>query len=530
MAIDLKIFSRIPSIPTVAVKVLEAFSDPDSSLDQIVAIIRNDPAIVGKLLKAANSAHYGSRGSVSDLKRAVMMLGRNSVTPLILSFSLAQQSVDSSAHSEHYRQIWLRSFVQATAAEVLGGHIGTQALRGECYTLNLLAGIGKLALLRAEPDRYLHCLERSRSESASLVRIEEQVLGFTHTELSGALLRQLGLPDRCVNPIEAIGKPDTAEVPKNAEFRQLVYIGRAADAVACLICDRTPGVAIIALETALRDLALPGTLTSEDLIGQVQSRVQATASLFDIDPPSLPSPSEMLQDALEQLSLFAVQAGSPDKQAAVPHELKEENGRLQRRVADLLEATQVDGVTGVYNRALYVSQLAERITLHRIRKQAIGLAVIDIDHFKKINDEYGHQAGDQVLKAVAQCLRGTLRETDLLARYGGEEFVILMDDMNEAGLSVVGERLRAMVENLPIIIDGIRIAATVSIGLTQSNVAGEESDFGKLLFAAADTGMYRAKKTGRNRFCVEPCDVSVFLNEAAGKSAAPTAPQLSHSR
>jgi diguanylate cyclase (GGDEF)-like protein len=503
MAIDLKTYSRIPSIPTVAVEILKAYSDPDSSLDQISAIIKNDPAIVGKILKAANSAHYGSRGEVTELKRAVMMLGRNSVTPLVLSFSLAQQSVDSSAHKEHYQRIWFRSFVQATAAEVLGGQFGAPQFKGECYTINLLAGIGKLALLRAEPHRYLSCLQKSEAEGASLAKTEEAVLGFNHMELSAGLLRLLGIPERCVAPIENFGKADSEIRNKDAAFQRLLYVSRAADATACLICDRTPGVAIVSLETALQDLALPIPMTSEALIGIVQERIETTAGLFDISPPTLPSPNELLQEALEQLSWFAVQSSDVKRQAAVPTELREENGRLQRRVADLLEATRVDNLTGINNRAWFVSQLAERVALHRVRQQAVGLAVLDIDHFKKINDTFGHQAGDYVLQMVARGLQATVRESDLLARYGGEEFVVLMNDANEPGLHVVGERMRAAVEQIKIEFEGNLIPVTVSIGLTQSLVIGDETTFGSQLFAAADAAMYCAKRTGRNRFCVE---------------------------
>lgn len=507
MAIDLGRYSRIPTLPTVAVEVLRIFNDPNSSLDAITTVVRKDPALVGKLLKAANSSKYGARGQITDLNRAVMMMGRNSVTPLVLSFSLAQQSVDKSAHAQTYRDLWFRSFVQATAAEVLGSQFQDTVFRGECYTTNLLAGLGQLALLRAEPDRYLECLERSRREGSSLGRIEQSVLGFTNLELSVALLKQLGLPDRCLESIRLMQASSVASVSAECEGpapkSPLAAISRTANAVASLICDGTPGVSMIALNDALAALTLAEPLQADALIGQVQQRVETTATLFDINPPKMPSPSEILQEALDQLSRFSSASESPESENAVPGELLEENGRLHRRVADLLKQSRTDVLTGIYNRAYLLTQLAERVALHRVRQQSLGLAVIDIDHFKKINDTYGHQAGDDVLRCVAECVQGCLRDSDLLARYGGEEFVVLMDDANGPGLSVVAERLRATIESLVVTFEGKQIPVTISIGLTQSHVVGEETAFARQLFAIADAAMYRAKQGGRNRFCVE---------------------------
>ena len=131
------------------------------------------------------------------------------------------------------------------------------------------------------------------------------------------------------------------------------------------------------------------------------------------------------------------------------------------------------------------------------------MAVIDIDHFKKINDTYGHQAGDQALKVVADTLSDALRDTDLVGRYGGEEFVAILEDSNAAGLAVVGERLRSRIEKSVFVFEGKRIPITASVGLVEGQVFGSEQTFGEGLFAAADAAMYKAKKSGRNCFVVE---------------------------
>ena len=503
MNVDFNRFSRLPSLPTVAVEAMKLFHDPNSSNEQLVALIRKDPAIVGKLLKAANSAKYGLRGEVTDLNRAVMMLGRATATPLVLSFSLARQSMESSQHLEFYRRFWLRSFVQATAADVLCSLFASPAFRGECYSVNILAGLGKLALLRAEPDRYLEVLQRAAAENASLPRIEQEVFGFTHLKLSSVLLQQMGLPERFCQTILAIGdSPDTLTIEPNASS-PLLQVTRIADAVASLICDGTAAIAVLALEDGMAAIHLPREITTEDLIDQVRDRLDASASLFDIDPPQLPSAGDLLQDALDQLSRFAMMITEPAQQAGVPVELLEENGRLKRRVADLLQVSRLDGLTGLCNRAYFLQQFTEAAALHRLRGHSLGMAVIDVDHFKRVNDTHGHQAGDLALKVVADTLKATLRDNDLVGRYGGEEFVVMLEDASREGLQIVGDRLRSRIENAVIDFEGKRIAITASIGLAEGRVTDTEAVFVDQLFAAADAAMYRAKNSGRNCIVVD---------------------------
>ncbi|MCA9063966.1 MAG: HDOD domain-containing protein, partial [Planctomycetaceae bacterium] len=393
MSLSIEKFLRLPTLPTVAVEVIRLFDDPNSSMDQVTAVIRNDPAIAAKILKTANSAQYGGRGTVSDLKRAITLLGRNAVTPLVLSFSLCQQSVSSHENAVHFKQFWLRSFVQATAAEVIAAMFGSPALKGECYTTNLLAGVGKLAFLRAEPEKYQQILKRSCEEEVSLIALESEILGLNHFKLSSVLLGQIGLPARCVSAILSLA-PNGRNAPTGSDQEQrLVLITRAANSVASLLCDFDQGVSIITLEETLEELNLPTEVSSEELLSLVQDRIDATAEMFDINPRNFPPATEILQDALDQLSRFSVVATQNPTASDIPSELLQENGRLKRRVADLLRLSSTDALTGAFNRGYFLQILAERTALHRVRREMLGLAVIDLDHFKRVNDTYGHQAG-----------------------------------------------------------------------------------------------------------------------------------------
>lgn len=171
----------------------------------------------------------------------------------------------------------------------------------------------------------------------------------------------------------------------------------------------------------------------------------------------------------------------------------------QRQIEEL---ARKDALTGLWNRR-HFRELGELILKRCLRsRQGVSLILLDLDHFKAVNDRYGHGAGDAVIRACAACMAHAVRETDVVARIGGEEFVLLLDGSGlEAGLQVA-ERVRAGIEALSIAADGLEAPLRVTASL---GVAGAEPPDLTLdgLMSLADQALYRAKGTGRNR--VEPC-------------------------
>jgi diguanylate cyclase (GGDEF)-like protein len=503
MSIDIARYTRLPSLPGTAMEVIRLFHDPECSIDQLIEIIRTDPAIVSKLLKAANSAVYGARGEVTDLKRAVMMLGRKTVTPLVLSFSLASLSAGPCA--QYFEEFWERSYFRATAAEVICNDVIHETTDGEAYTTSLLAGIGRLALLKTEPERTVALLSVDNADTQHIADLETAAFGFTHQQLSAALLEHMGLPQRVTNAVALLcPQAESAAVTQSATASQLSAVLQIADTIARFLCDGDRGASIVTLDESLERLSSDVTLTASELIERVRERVDVTAELFDIDSDRLPTAHELLQVALDQLSSFAVEAVTQKTPESVPPELLAENGRLKRRVADLLKVSHEDALTGIGNRQCLQNKLAERIAVAAIRKEPIGMAVVDIDHFKYFNDEYGHLLGDMVLKEVARALTTSARDSDFVARFGGEEFVILLESPSEQAMEQIGERYRKAVAEQAIHFDSQTLHVTASVGLSVANVSGDFNRFGKDLFTSADHAMYSAKQAGRNRVAVEP--------------------------
>ncbi len=184
--------------------------------------------------------------------------------------------------------------------------------------------------------------------------------------------------------------------------------------------------------------------------------------------------------------------------------LNNELANLQRQVAkqnrDLSEAytrieaiSRIDPLSGLANRRYFMDRLKEALSLCRRHSIAVSLAMLDLDHFKAVNDAFGHTAGDEVIRGFSEILRKACRLEDLSARYGGEEFMVLMPGTPLDKAQKSAERIRSLTEKSDLIGNGRRI--TVSIGLAQASATESPEEF----ILRADTALYRAKNSGRNR-------------------------------
>jgi diguanylate cyclase (GGDEF)-like protein len=169
----------------------------------------------------------------------------------------------------------------------------------------------------------------------------------------------------------------------------------------------------------------------------------------------------------------------------------------------------IDMLTRVKNRRSFDQDLSRELSRAVRNMQPLSCLFIDVDHFKKVNDSHGHQAGDVALKQIAQLVRRQLRQTDHLARYGGEEFAALLPDCHRETAIHIAERIRRLAESTPIVAEGVKpFHVTLSIGLCtwQPQPGGARDDgpwVGQRLVANADAAVYDAKRSGRNRVCVK---------------------------
>lgn len=169
----------------------------------------------------------------------------------------------------------------------------------------------------------------------------------------------------------------------------------------------------------------------------------------------------------------------------------------ERVMRQLYESSVKDPMTQVFNRQYFDAQLTSELSFALRHNTELSLLVVDIDFFKKVNDTYGHLAGDAVLRSVAEILQGQLRTEDTLARYGGEEFVVLLRGIALGDAIRAAERLRAAIEKAPIQYGTQAVPVTLSIGCASVADCTEPSP--EVLIEAADQRLYSAKRSGRNR-------------------------------
>jgi two-component system cell cycle response regulator len=170
-----------------------------------------------------------------------------------------------------------------------------------------------------------------------------------------------------------------------------------------------------------------------------------------------------------------------------------------------------DRLTGLWNRGAILDLMERETTLNRRSDNSSGVLMIDIDHFKSVNDTYGHQVGDAVLQEVGQRLLQGMRSTDWAGRYGGEEFIVILCNSNAETTAICAERIRQAIASVPVRVSGLELAVTVSVGTALS--ATRDSLTCSQLIAIADSALYRAKSQGRNS--VEVGSINHLIHSSA---------------
>jgi diguanylate cyclase (GGDEF)-like protein len=167
----------------------------------------------------------------------------------------------------------------------------------------------------------------------------------------------------------------------------------------------------------------------------------------------------------------------------------------------MYDAAARDGLTRAYNKKFFLDRFETEFAYARRHRSLLSLVMFDVDHFKKVNDTYGHLAGDAVLVTLSRIAQSMIRTEDIFARYGGEEFAVICRGTPLLSAGIVGERLRTAVEQATFDYQGRRLPVTISVGvaaLPESNVGTTQE-----LIAEADEALYEAKRSGRNRVCLK---------------------------
>lgn len=352
----------------------------------------------------------------------------------------------------------------------------------------------------------LRCYEESLEHAVALGwrRGEALTLGG----IGGVLLRANRVEDgveRYLYSIRLLNEVGDAFLVTRHTFllgEALLAIGRASEALPHLM--RAVALARDGGFELEQGIALEQESRAHEALGDHAGALRALRRQIEVEQAAVRSRNEQQIEQLKLEHRLSAARFEAESRAARNAELETLNAALteslerQRAMAEALERlAHYDVLTGLYNRR-FLTDLAEReLALARRTGRSLGVVLLDVDHFKAINDRHGHAVGDTVLIRLGERLQGLLRTTDLLGRWGGEEFLVLLVDSDVAGGERAAERLCAGVAASPIPTSAGPVSVTISCGVAIGEGAGCVLE---QLLRRADTGLYEAKEAGRNRW------------------------------
>lgn len=486
----------IPTLPKLAVKILDAVKDEDSSLERLATVVSSDPALVAKVLKVANSSLYGVRTRVGSIKQAIAMLGLNALKNIALSFVIVESLQGAGERQFGFELYWKRALTAAVAANLTARCL--KQAPDEAFVCGLLQDIGIIILYMARPDDYSRIFDERKITGLSIAALEKKLLGCDHQEIGAGVLERWGLPPSISEPIRYHHHDGQAP----AQYQMQTRIVQLADCMAAVYHGPRNAQTLQVIKTMLQDSSGIGAETAQGLLDAVAQESSEMISFFDFPGEPMKPVSRLLQEANEELSklnltyeYLALQYQWEKEQAMeLAQALKAANEKLRSMAFR-------DELTGIFNQRQFLASLDHEFGRALRYQRPLALVLLDIDHFKQINDSFGHRCGDTLLRILSAALENVMRRTDLLARYGGDEFAIICPETNLQAAAVMAEQIRTMVEQLLIPLRKKPVRVTVSAGVAEY-APGCEAKAAREIFDAADRALYRSKMHGRNRVSV----------------------------
>ena len=476
---------QLPSLPAVTLEVLHLCREESVEVGDLVRVLSRDPALAARVLKLANSPLYARRRRVTTLDDAVLLLGSRSVMVAVLSFSLTGALPVSAKLGDYdVEQFWKRSMIESVSAKTFAQRLECGNDR-EAFTCGLLMDIGIPLFAKADPVVYAPVVAQMDGSHPDLIAEETAVHG-NHAELGAVLLREWRLPDTMAEAVASHHDPDAIGDDAAPALRDLVRILHLAHLSAGVIMSDNRAMRLRQLEDRVAAWFGKASTFVDSVLGSIERGVREFGEAIRIDTASM-SPTQMLEAARMELIHVSMAAASALSKA-------------ESKVAELENRATTDALTGLCNRGFFDAAMTSEWDRRRGENVAapLGLIMIDIDHFKRFNDDYGHQTGDDVLKTLARTLRSAVRDTDLVCRYGGEEFAIICPGTAGPTVRVIAERIRRAVEASTVSVPGAAERLTVSLGACVLSSRPASATYQSFV-SRTDSALYEAKRAGRNR-------------------------------
>jgi diguanylate cyclase (GGDEF)-like protein len=489
---------NLPSPPTIAAQILKTIQNKESSLEDLEKIISADPALTSKLLRIANSAFYSLPYEIGNVHRALSILGTNVIKNIALSFVIAGNLRGGQESFFDFDYFWRRSVTAAVAAELIMGLLHEKD--EDIFVTALLKDIGILIMYLTKGREYAVELEKGiLDDETSLIQVEQKMYRFDHQQLGGTLLESWGIPQSIVKPVRYHHEPALA--PQG--YAQTCAVLYVAGLLSAIYSGKKTAENIRELETKMETFFNINAGQTRILIDDVAAKSLDLLKIFEIDPGQMKPYTQMLQEANEELGklnlsyeqLVLELKHSQEKAEQFANELRKANAKLE-------ELASRDGLTNLYNHRYFQEILGKELVRAKRYGHSLSLIMFDIDFFKKVNDSFGHPAGDKVLINLAQAISTAIRPSDIVARYGGEEFAVILPETSEAGLRVFAERMRRCAASVTTTVQKGPINISISCGGV--HLSPNDSVAQQELIDTADRGLFLSKTNGRNCVTILP--------------------------
>ena len=495
----------LPSPSPACLAVIEALIGDDdrgheragraSNVDELVRRIGAEPMLAAELLRLANAANEPGQGETTTIKRAVFVLGIRTVRRVALQFAVRAAVADGRLPNELLGQFWRHALLRAACGELIASDVGIDA--DEAFLRGLLQDIGLLVLLHQQPEHATLWPLLAPLGPAERLAVEFEVFGETHVDIFQRLACAWNLPSALTRPIL-----DHHAAADDDDHTVMGRVALAADAVVAHLAHAEGGSGTVDVRAALVGAGVAVNAVDERL-GSIVKRAAQAADELGLSFEPAPSYEQVLRAALRLMLDVRVR-----EQHSVKHlqrlldEREQITEDLRRGQHDLSRMAYIDALTGLGNRRSFDETITQLVEQARAGGLPLSVLLIDLDHFKTVNDRYGHQGGDAVLKDVARTLTKQTRATDHHARIGGEELAVLLLGATATVAERIAEKIRVAVASLKVPHDGREISVTLSVGGRTCAPSGVDVDTATTvhhLIQAADAALYVAKKRGRNR-------------------------------
>lgn len=417
----------LPSLPAVAMEVIELTSDPNVSMDDLAERIQMDQALAAKIVRTVNSSFYGLRQPCANVRKALVMLGLGPVKTLALGFSLVGSFESLSADSFDWEGYWRRGLYAALAARCLAEATGRESISDEAFLAALMQDIGMVAMKETLGEAYLEIIRSTKGNHHILARREIEAYEINHADIGAMLATKWRLPAQLVVPIKYHEKP-TAAPGSESELARFAHVGVLVHDV---LTEQEPTASLRRLYEKAKSLCNADEMVCDEVLKHVSSHAREMSSMFSVSTGSTCSAEDILAKAARSLVELskegigpgaALLGGDDDAFATIPH----------------------DPLTGAVGREGFA------VATHRAFEMASGeservatVVHIAIEGLELILVKYGDVARDEALLGLATTFNRSFEPMGgLVCRVGENVFAVVLPDVGRRDVSRAIESMR----------------------------------------------------------------------------------------